>query len=43
VDRIRDVILEVEATGSITTIANLKKLKAEGIYYRIGPAITGSA
>lgn len=33
--RIRDIILEVEAAGSITTIANLKKLKAEGTYYRI--------
>jgi mRNA interferase RelE/StbE len=33
--RIGDIILEVEAAGSITTIANLKKLKAEGTYYRI--------
>ena len=34
-DRIKNIILEVEATDSISTIANLKKLKAEGFYYRI--------
>ncbi|MDX9819506.1 MAG: type II toxin-antitoxin system RelE/ParE family toxin [Desulfococcus multivorans] len=33
--RIRDIILEVEAAGEIQAIANLKKLKAEGSYYRI--------
>ena len=33
--RIGDIILEVEAAGEIHAIANLKKLKAEGSYYRI--------
>jgi mRNA interferase RelE/StbE len=34
-DRIKNIILEIDAASSITTIANLKKLKAEGTYYRI--------
>lgn len=29
------IILEVEAAASIAVITNLKKLKAEGSYYRI--------
>ena len=33
--RIQETILEVEAADSITSIKNLKKLKAEGSYYRI--------
>lgn len=33
--RIRQVITEVEDAGSIHEINNLKKLKAEGNYYRI--------
>ena len=33
--RIQKTILEVEEADSITTIKNLKKLKAEGFYYRI--------
>jgi mRNA interferase RelE/StbE len=33
--RIQEAILEVEAADSITSIKNLKKLKAEGSYYRI--------
>lgn len=33
--RIKDIILEVEAAAGITAISNLKKLKAEGSYYRI--------
>ena len=33
--RIKNIILEVEAADSIVAIANLKKLKAEGCYYRI--------
>jgi mRNA interferase RelE/StbE len=33
--RIQEIILEVEAVDSITSIKNLKKLKAEGAYYRI--------
>lgn len=33
--RIRDIILEVEAAGEVHAIVNLKKLKAEGSYYRI--------
>ena len=33
--RIQETILEVEAADSITYIKNLKKLKAEGSYYRI--------
>lgn len=34
-DRIKSIILEVEDAGNLHTIANLKKLKAEGSYYRI--------
>jgi mRNA interferase RelE/StbE len=33
--RIREAILEVEEAGSINSIANLKRLKTEGAYYRI--------
>lgn len=33
--RIQEIILEVEAADSISTINNLKKLKAEGSYFRI--------
>jgi mRNA interferase RelE/StbE len=33
--RIQEIILEVEAADSITTINNLKKLKAEDCYFRI--------
>jgi mRNA interferase RelE/StbE len=33
--RIQEIILEVEAASSISTINNLKKLKAEGSYFRI--------
>jgi len=33
--RIQEIILEVETAASITTISNLKKLKAEGPYFRI--------
>jgi mRNA interferase RelE/StbE len=33
--RIRGAILEVEEAGSINSITNLKRLKAEGSYYRI--------
>jgi mRNA interferase RelE/StbE len=33
--RIKDIILEVETAATITAIANLKKLKAEGTYYRV--------
>lgn len=33
--RIQETILKVEAAESITYIKNLKKLKAEGSYYRI--------
>lgn len=33
--RVQETILEVEAVDSITSIKNLKKLKAEGSYYRI--------
>lgn len=32
---IKQIIQEVEAADSITAINNLKKLKAEGLYYRI--------
>jgi len=35
--RILEIILEVEEADSIITIKNLKKLKAEGSYYRIRP------
>lgn len=31
--RIQQTILEIEAADSITTVKNLKKLKAEGSYY----------
>jgi len=34
-DRIRQIIVEVEAAENITLISNLKKLKAEGLYFRI--------
>ena len=34
-DRVQEVILEVEAAETILAIKNLKKLKAEGSYYRI--------
>lgn len=34
-DKIREIILEVEAAESIAIIGNLKKLKAEGSYFRI--------
>ena len=34
-ERVQEVILEVEAAETIATIKNLKKLKAEGSYYRI--------
>jgi len=33
--RIQETILQVEASDSITSIKNLKRLKAEGSYYRI--------
>lgn len=33
--RIQKTILEVEEADSIITIKNLKKLKAEGFYYRV--------
>jgi mRNA interferase RelE/StbE len=33
--RVQETILEVEAVDSITSVKNLKKLKAEGSYYRI--------
>jgi mRNA interferase RelE/StbE len=33
--RVQETILEVEASDSINSIKNLKKLKAEGSYYRI--------
>jgi mRNA interferase RelE/StbE len=33
--RIKEIILEVEAAADITSINNLKKLKAEGSYFRI--------
>ncbi len=34
-DQVREIILEVEAAESIAMIGNLKKLKAEGSYFRI--------
>lgn len=34
-DLIKEIILEVEAANKITDIDNLKKLRAEGKYYRI--------
>lgn len=34
-EKIKNIILEVEAAESILAINNLKKLKAEGSYYRI--------
>jgi mRNA interferase RelE/StbE len=34
-DRVREIILEVEAAESIAKIGNLKKMKAEGSYFRI--------
>ena len=34
-DRVQEVILEVEAAETILAIKNLKKLKAKGSYYRI--------
>jgi mRNA interferase RelE/StbE len=33
--RVEETILQVEAADTITDITNLKKLKAEGSYYRI--------
>ncbi|MBU4357631.1 MAG: type II toxin-antitoxin system RelE/ParE family toxin [Proteobacteria bacterium] len=33
--RIKEIILEVEAAEDTTAINNLKKLKAEGSYFRI--------
>lgn len=33
--KIRETIIEVEADESINTLKNIKKLKAEGSYYRI--------
>lgn len=33
--RIQGIILEVEAADTLTAINNLKKLKAEGSYFRI--------
>lgn len=33
--RIQSVIEEVENTNSLTDLSNIKKLKAEGDYYRI--------
>ena len=33
--RIQKTILEIEAADNITNVKNLKKLKAEGSYYRI--------
>ena len=33
--RIHEIILEVEAAESIHTLKNIKKLKAEGFYYRL--------
>ena len=33
--RIHETIIEVEAAASIYSIKNIKKLKAEGSYYRI--------
>ena len=34
-DRIRETIIEVEAADSINSLRNIKKLKAEGPYYRL--------
>lgn len=34
-ERVQEVIQEVEAAETIVAIKNLKKLKAEGSYYRI--------
>lgn len=34
-DRIREVIVEVEQAQKLTEIPNLKKLKGDGHYYRI--------
>ncbi len=36
--RIQEIVLEVEAANSISLIKNMKKLKAEGLYYRIRAA-----
>ena len=33
--KIKEIILQVEASDSVAAIANLKKLKAEGSYFRI--------
>ncbi len=33
--KVKEIILQVEAADSVAAIANLKKLKAEGCYYRI--------
>jgi mRNA interferase RelE/StbE len=33
--RVRETIADVEAAGSVLAIKNLKKLRAEGHYYRI--------
>ncbi|MEW6440865.1 MAG: type II toxin-antitoxin system RelE/ParE family toxin [bacterium] len=33
--RIREIILEVEAAETLSSIKNIKRLKAEGPYYRI--------
>lgn len=33
--RIRAVILEIEDAGNLEDVSNVKKLKAEGDYYRI--------
>ncbi len=33
--KVKEIILQVEAADSVTAIVNLKKLKAEGSYYRI--------
>jgi mRNA interferase RelE/StbE len=33
--RIREIILEIEAAETISSIKNIKRLKADGSYYRI--------
>lgn len=34
-ERVREIILEVEAAASIAAVSNLQKLKAEGSHFRI--------
>lgn len=33
--KVKEIILQVEAVDSVAAISNLKKLKAEGAYFRI--------